>query len=84
VNIMQEYPNSKFRIEGHTDDVGSDANNQTLSENRAYAVRQYFVDKGIDPSRLTFVGYGETRPRDTNATPEGRSRNRRVEIHLVQ
>ncbi len=84
VSIMNEYPNSKFRIEGNTDNVGSDASNQILSENRAYAVRQYFIDKGIDASRLTAVGYGESRPRDTNATPEGRARNRRVEIHLVQ
>jgi outer membrane protein OmpA-like peptidoglycan-associated protein len=84
VKIMQEYPNSVFAIEGHTDYVGSDSYNQILSENRAYAVRQYFVDKGIDPNRLTFVGYGETRPRDTNATPEGRAKNRRVEIHFVQ
>lgn len=84
VKIMQAYPDSKFAIEGHTDDVGSDADNQVLSESRAYAMRQYFVDKGIDPARLTFVGYGELRPRDTNATPEGRARNRRVEIRLVQ
>jgi len=47
-------------------------------------MHQYFVDKGIDPKRMTFVGYGETRPRDTNATPEGRAKNRRVEIRLVQ
>jgi outer membrane protein OmpA-like peptidoglycan-associated protein len=84
VKIMGEYPNSKFTIEGHTDDVGTDASNQTLSENRAMAVRQYFINKGIDGSRLAATGYGESRPRDTNATVEGRSRNRRVEIHLVQ
>jgi outer membrane protein OmpA-like peptidoglycan-associated protein len=84
VKIMGEYPNSTFAIEGHCDWIGTDEYNQTLSENRAYAVRQYFVDKGIDPSRLTFAGYGELRPRDTNTTPEGRARNRRVEIHFVQ
>ena len=84
INLMQKYPNSKFEIEGHTDNVGSEADNQILSESRAYAMRQYFVDKGIDPKRMTFVGYGELRPRATNTTPEGRARNRRVEIRLVQ
>jgi len=81
---MREYPNARFAIEGHTDNVGSKANNQILSESRAYALRQYFVDKGIDPARLTFKGYGETRPRDTNTTPEGRAKNRRVEIRYIQ
>jgi len=84
VELMQAYPNAKFEIEGHTDNVGSEADNQILSESRAYAMRQYFVDKGIDPKRMTFVGYGELRPRDTNATPQGRAKNRRVEIRLVQ
>lgn len=84
VNLMNEYPNAKFEIEGHTDNIGSEASNQILSESRAYALRQYFVDKGVDPKRMTFVGYGELRPRDTNATPEGRARNRRVEIRLIQ
>jgi OOP family OmpA-OmpF porin len=84
VTLMQQYPDAKFAIEGHTDDVGQDADNQVLSESRAYAMYQYFVDKGIDPKRMTFVGFGESRPRDTNATPEGRAKNRRVEIRLVQ
>ena len=84
VTLMQQYPDAKFAIEGHTDDVGQDADNQVLSESRAYAMHQYFVDKGIDPKRMTFVGYGESRPRDTNATSEGRANNRRVEIRLVQ
>ncbi len=84
VQTMQEYPNAKFAIEGHTDNVGSEEDNQTLSESRAYAVRQYFVDKGINPDRLTFKGYGELRPRATNETAAGRATNRRVEIRLIQ
>ncbi len=84
IETMQEYPNAKFAIEGHTDNVGSDQVNQTLSESRAYAVRQYFVDKGIDPERLTFKGFGESRPRATNETAAGRTKNRRVEIRLIQ
>ncbi|MBU1368889.1 MAG: OmpA family protein, partial [Bacteroidetes bacterium] len=83
IQTMEQYPNAKFEIEGHTDNVGSDEANQTLSESRAYAVRQYFVDKGIDTSRLTFKGYGELRPRDTNETAAGRANNRRVEIRFI-
>lgn len=84
IETMQEYPNAKFAIEGHTDNVGSNEDNQTLSESRAYAVRQYFVDRGIDPARLTFKGYGELRPRATNETAAGRATNRRVEIRVIQ
>ncbi|MDA3943428.1 MAG: OmpA family protein [Bacteroidetes bacterium] len=83
IQTMEQYPNAKFEIEGHTDNVGSDEANQTLSESRAYAVRQYFVDKGVDTSRLTFKGYGELRPRDTNETAAGRANNRRVEIRFI-
>jgi outer membrane protein OmpA-like peptidoglycan-associated protein len=84
VKLMQEHPDARFAIEGHTDNVGGKTNNQVLSESRAYALRQYLVDKGIDPERLTFKGYGETRPRATNSTPEGRAQNRRVEIRYIQ
>jgi OmpA-OmpF porin, OOP family len=84
VQTMQNHPRAKFAIEGHTDNVGSDEDNLTLSESRAYALRQYFVDKGINPDRLTFKGYGESRPRDTNETAAGRANNRRVEIRLIQ
>jgi len=84
IKTMQEYPYANFVIEGHTDNVGSVENNDILAKSRAYAVRQYFVDNGVDPGRLTFQGYGESRPRDTNDTPEGRRNNRRVEIRLIQ
>jgi len=84
IQTMEEFPAARFAIEGHTDNVGSDESNQTLSESRAYAVRQYFVDNGVDPARLTFKGYGESRPRDTNETAAGRTKNRRVEIRLIQ
>jgi outer membrane protein OmpA-like peptidoglycan-associated protein len=71
----------RFRIEGHTDTVGSDAMNQTLSERRAAAVRQYLVQRyGVDPSRLEAVGLGETQP--LIATPDNTAdvRNRRVQV----
>ena len=71
---------SKFEIAGHTDDVGNDAANKTLSQNRANAVLDYLVSKGISKSNFTAVGYGKTKPIATNSTEDGRQANRRVEI----
>ena len=73
----------KIEVSGHTDNVGSDQANQILSENRAKAVYQYLIDNGIDPSRLSFKGYGETQPVATNDTDEGRARNRRTEFKIM-
>jgi OOP family OmpA-OmpF porin len=70
-------------VEGHTDWVGTDAYNQGLSERRAESVRRYLVEHGVDESRLSTVGYGESRPIASNETREGRALNRRVEL-LVQ
>jgi outer membrane protein OmpA-like peptidoglycan-associated protein len=81
---MKEYPNAKFSIEGHTDADGKDASNQTLSESRAAAVQGYLVEHGIAASRLTSVGYGETKPIDSNKTKAGKANNRRVEVKLVK
>ncbi|MGE0083876.1 MAG: OmpA family protein [Desulfococcaceae bacterium] len=81
VQIMNKYSYLNVEVEGHTDSVGSDAYNQKLSERRANAVRDYLVNKGgISPSRLTTVGYGEAKPATSNATKEGRAKNRRVEL----
>lgn len=80
VDILKTYPEHKYVIEGHTDSVGKDAANQTLSENRAKAVLDYVVAKGADASRLESVGYGEKKPVSTNDTTEGRQRNRRVDL----
>jgi OOP family OmpA-OmpF porin len=82
--ILKEYPNSRFSIEGHTDSDGSNALNQTLSENRAAAVRTYLVEKGIETSRLVSVGFGETMPIDTNKTKAGKANNRRTEVKLIK
>ena len=71
-------------IEGHTDSVGSDALNQTLSEKRAAAVRDYLVSRGLAPTRMTVTGLGETTPVATNDTPAGRQQNRRVELVIEQ
>ncbi|HPS83784.1 MAG TPA: OmpA family protein [Bacteroidales bacterium] len=78
--FLLENPNIKVKIQGHTDDVGSDAFNLTLSENRAHSVYNYLVSKGISSSRLCYKGYGETQPVDTNDTEAGRAMNRRTEF----
>lgn len=78
-NFMHKYPETTTVIEGHTDSKGSDSYNMSLSQRRAEAVKQELVIKyGIAPNRLHTVGYGETRPVDTNATATGRHNNRRV------
>jgi outer membrane protein OmpA-like peptidoglycan-associated protein len=82
--ILKEFPNSRFMIEGHTDSDGSNALNQTLSENRAAAVKNYLIENGIDASRLESAGYGETKPIDTNKTAKGKANNRRVEVKLIK
>lgn len=71
-------------IEGHTDSVGSDAMNQSLSEKRANAVREYLLSRGIADQRMTVKGLGETAPVATNDTPAGRQQNRRVELVLAR
>ena len=84
ITILKEYPNSKFTVEGHTDSVGSEKLNQSLSESRALSVKEFLVDKGIEEFRLSAVGYGESKPIATNNTRAGRTQNRRVEINLVK
>lgn len=83
VKILHENPGMKIEIRGHTDNVGSDANNQQLSENRAKAVVDYLTSKGITPDKLIFKGYGESTPVTTNDTEEGRAFNRRVEFKII-
>jgi outer membrane protein OmpA-like peptidoglycan-associated protein len=78
--FMGDYPERSVRIEGHTDDVGSDATNQLLSERRALAVRDALLARNIDAVRISTVGYGEARPIAGNDTPSGRQQNRRIEI----
>ena len=84
IESLREWPEIRLEIQGHTDDRGDDNFNLQLSQRRADAVREYFISKGIDASRLTAVGYGEQRPVADNTTKKGRVENRRVEIHRVE
>jgi outer membrane protein OmpA-like peptidoglycan-associated protein len=78
--ILLAHPGLTMQIEGHTDSVGSDEFNQRLSEQRAESVRDFLGEQGVSPSSITAQGFGKTEPVATNDTPEGRQRNRRVEI----
>ncbi len=78
--IVLAHPGLNLTVEGHTDNVGSDAFNQTLSEQRAQSVRQYLIDQGLDAGAITAQGFGKTMPVADNSTAEGRQKNRRVEI----
>jgi outer membrane protein OmpA-like peptidoglycan-associated protein len=80
VIILKKYEYAKLTIEGHADSQGADDYNLNLSQKRTDAVKAYLMSKGIWESRLTGVGYGESRPVADNNTPEGRAKNRRVEL----
>lgn len=81
--ILTENPTIRVRITGHTDSVGSDEDNQILSEGRAASVKQSMIDRGIDPDRMETEGKGESMPIATNDTEEGRQLNRRVEVTIL-
>jgi OOP family OmpA-OmpF porin len=80
VEIAQRCPSSAIEIGGHTDSAGDAAANQSLSERRAHAVAQYFIDAGVPADRFSEVGYGSSQPVATNDTEEGRAQNRRIEF----
>jgi outer membrane protein OmpA-like peptidoglycan-associated protein len=82
--FMQENDPVSIRIEGHTDNIGSHEYNMELSLRRAEAVGNYLIKKGIDPERLTWKGYGKTRPVSLNKTDEGRRLNRRVAFRIIE
>ncbi|MCK9480618.1 MAG: OmpA family protein [Bacteroidia bacterium] len=84
VKFMQDNQTVKIELSGHTDNVGSDASNNKLSQDRVNSVKKYLVDKGINESRMTAKGYGKTKPVATNDTEEGRQQNRRVEFSIIE
>jgi outer membrane protein OmpA-like peptidoglycan-associated protein len=79
---FQKYPDEVIDIEGHTDSSGTTSHNMDLSERRANSVRRFLVDSGVPSRSISATGYGESRPKATNSTAEGRQLNRRVEIHI--
>ncbi len=80
--VFQKYGDTTLSVEGHTDSVGSESYNDSLSKRRANSVAWYLEDLGVRGSRMEIVGYGETQPRSSNSTASGRQQNRRVEIHV--
>lgn len=81
---MKQNPNAHLRLEGYTDSTGTQPHNADLSEQRAMAAADYLQSKGIDRTRLTGGGFGESKPVDTNATSQGKADNRRVELFSQQ
>jgi outer membrane protein OmpA-like peptidoglycan-associated protein len=83
-SLLSANPGTQVAVGGHTDSSGSDAYNQSLSERRAASVRDYLASKGVDASRLSTAGFGESQPVADNATAEGRALNRRVELSVKE
>lgn len=84
VEIMTENPSYRLKLDGYTDNRGDSESNLTLSQNRVNSCKEYLVSQGIDASRITSVGHGESDPIASNDTDEGRKQNRRVEFTIVQ
>lgn len=81
--LLNEDRSKKIRVDGHTDSTGEAGYNQWLSEKRANSVKQYLEDAGVSASRITTQGLGQTAPVADNKTPEGRAKNRRVEVVIL-
>jgi OmpA-OmpF porin, OOP family len=84
MHMLEDYPHMEIEISGHTDNIGSDTYNRKLSEERAKAVVDYLIREKVESKRLTYKGYGASKPVDTNETEAGRQKNRRVEFRVLQ
>ncbi|WP_343314540.1 OmpA family protein [Brucella sp. BE17] len=80
--VLRKFNQTLVDVHGHTDSTGSASHNQALSQRRAASVAQYLGSQGIDPRRFAIIGYGATQPVASNASPDGRAQNRRVEIQI--
>lgn len=83
LSLLQQHPDGRVRIEGHTDNTGPDAVNLRVSRDRAAAVANYLMARGIPADQIVVTGYGSTQPIADNSTEQGRTRNRRIEINPV-
>ncbi len=81
--ILNRYPETSIRVEGHTDSTGSESYNQELSEKRALAVKNELIAQNVDPARIEIIGFGESKPIADNSTESGRQLNRRVELVII-
>jgi outer membrane protein OmpA-like peptidoglycan-associated protein len=81
-SVMNEYEKTAVIVQGHTDATGSEEHNQALSERRARSVESELISRGVDPERITSMGFGETQPVADNTSSGGRQRNRRVDVML--
>ena len=84
VKILQNYPDIKIEIGGHTDNVGVEVFNQYLSEMRAQSVLNYLISKSINPNQITSKGYSSSKPITDNSTDSKKAKNRRVEIKFIK
>jgi len=83
IKFMHDNKFVKGEISGHTDDLNSDDYNMTLSLNRAKSIYDFLLSKGIEPTRLTYKGYGESQPAVPNVSDENRAQNRRIEFKIL-
>ena len=81
-DVLVKYPENRIQVSGHTDSTGSDEYNKQLSLKRADAVAQVLLGRGVKPAQIATAGAGEIQPVSSNATPEGRAKNRRVQLHI--
>ncbi|MFX8569821.1 OmpA family protein, partial [Acinetobacter baumannii] len=81
-DVLKEYKDTTITVSGHTDNVGADAYNQKLSQDRAGSVSSYLVARGVAAARVSSVGYGKSYPIASNNDEAGRSQNRRVEVRI--
>jgi len=82
--VLMDAPELRIRVEGHTDSQGDEEQNVSLSQARAEAVVRHLLALRVDKERLEAIGFGPSRPVDTNRTESGRSNNRRVELHIIR